>query len=93
MTAQPIDGAGQGELRRAQTLDEVAAAALARLLERAQRPVGRAEAAFGVLGQHAAAGDHPVAVELGEDIGGQAVGGGRLTSAAPATSDRLWSVR
>ena len=44
MRTQPIHGTSQRELRGTQALNEVSAATGARILERAERPVGDAEA-------------------------------------------------
>ena len=68
LRAQPLDRAGERELRAAEPLDEVAAAADAERLELLQRVVEDREAAGDPLGEHLLAGDDPVALEqqLGE---------------------------
>ena len=66
--AQPLDGAAERELRAAEALDEVAAAAEAERLERAQLGVDGAVAAGDALGADAVAGDDalPLEQQLGE---------------------------
>ena len=60
---QPVDRAGQRELRRPEAGDEVAAPRSARLLHGAQHRVDRCVAAGDPLGRHALAGDDSVALE------------------------------
>ena len=66
--AQPLDGAAERELRAAEPLDEVAAAAEAERLQRPQLAVDRAVAAGNPFGADAVAGDDPLPLEqqLGE---------------------------
>ena len=66
--AQALDGAGQGELRAAHALDEVAAPADAECLEARERVVEHREATLDPLGEHLLARDDAVALEqqLGE---------------------------
>ena len=65
---QPLDGAAEGELRAAETLDEVAAAAEAERLERLQLTVDRAITAGNAFGADTVADDDALALEhqLGE---------------------------
>ena len=102
MITQPVDGTGDGELGRAQAVDEVAASALPGFLHRTESLVGRPESADRILGEHTAAGEHPVAIELGEQFGGvahrrlivgprhrrPASGGGRRTRLEAAAARR-----
>ena len=60
---QPVDGAGRGELRGAEALDEVAATHPARVLEGRQHAVGGGEPAGDALGDDRSAGDHAVPFE------------------------------
>ena len=82
----PVHRPGQRELRPAESLDEVAAAALAGLLHGAQYRVHRGEAARDPLGGHRAPGQHAVPLEqrqrervrphrLGRDFGTVSLGG------------------
>jgi hypothetical protein len=64
--AQAVDGAGEGELRALEPVDEVAAAELPGLLHGAEHRVHRAEAARDVLGREHVARHHAVAVEQHE---------------------------
>ena len=66
--AKPLDSAGKGELRAAETLDEVAATADADRLERAQLRVDGAVAAGDALAADAVPGDDALALqqELGQ---------------------------
>jgi hypothetical protein len=75
MRAQSIHRTGECELGSAKTLDEVAAPTLAGLLKRAEGSVGGAEPTLGLLGENAASGYHAVAVQLGEDVRCQSIGG------------------
>ena len=61
--AQPLDSAGQRELRAAEALDEVAAPAGADGLERPQLPVDRAVAAGNPFSADAVARDDPLPLE------------------------------
>jgi hypothetical protein len=81
--AQALDGAGQRELRAAEALDEVAAAADAERLERAERVVQQAETAAHALGEHVLARDDAVALEQQLGTGAAAQAGIGL-----ATEDR-----
>ena len=60
---QPLDRAAEGELRAAEPLDEVAAAAEAERLERLQLAVDRAVAARDALGADSVADDDALALE------------------------------
>ena len=73
--AQALDRAGQRELRAAEPLDEVAAAADAERLERAQLAVDGAVAARNAFAAHAVARDDalPLEQQLGERTRGRAV--------------------
>ena len=73
MRTQPIHGTSQRELRGTQALNEVSAATLARIFERAESPVGDAKATLGVLSQYAAASYDAIAIQLGEDVRGQSI--------------------
>jgi hypothetical protein len=59
----PVHRAGQGELRRAEPLDEVPAPALPGLLHGPQHRVQRAEPSRHAFGHHRAAGHDTVPVE------------------------------
>jgi hypothetical protein len=61
--AQPLDRSAERELRAAQALDEVAAAAEPERLERLQLAVDGAVAAGDALGADAVAGDDALALE------------------------------
>ena len=93
LRAQALDGAGQGELRAAEALDEVAAPAHAERLELAEGVVEDREAAGDPLGQHLLAGDDAVALE--QQLGQRAPAGARLDLArgrARVVSDqRPWT--
>src|SRR5919108_731667 len=67
---QPLDRAGQRELRAAEALDEVAAAARAQRLQGAQLAVDGAVPAGDPLSAHAVAGDDPLPLE--EELGERA---------------------
>ena len=64
--AHPVDSPGQRELRRAEPLHEVAAAALAGLLHRPQHGVDRGEAARYPLGRDGPLGEDAVPLKQGE---------------------------
>ena len=88
--AQPVDRAGQRELRGAEALDEVAAPAAPGLLERREHPVDRGEPAGRPLGHHRAADHHAVPVEqhLGQRRGPPGGVGLDLGQQRPATGRR-----
>src|SRR3954447_8490274 len=74
LRAQPLDRAGQRELRPAEPFDEVAAPADAERLERAERVVEEAEPAGRAFGEHVLAGDDPVALQ--QQLGARAAAQG-----------------
>ena len=83
--AQPLDRAGQRELRAAEALDEVAAAADAERLEVAQLAVDGAVAAGDSFAAHAVARDDPLPLE--QQLGERApLGPARGRGATRATS-------
>ena len=63
LLAEPLDRAGERELRAAQAFDEVSAAADAERLQLAQLAVDGRVAARDPLGPHAVARDDPVPLE------------------------------
>ena len=73
VAAQPVDGRGDGELRAAQRLDEIATLAPAGLFECAQHLVEGGESAGNTFGDHRAPGQHavPVQQQLGLVMGAQ----------------------
>ena len=66
---QPLDRAGEGELGRAETVDEVAAPDPAGLLQGAEHGIDRREPAVDALAGHAVAGHDPLAIEQRERRG------------------------
>ena len=86
--AHPVDGTRDGELRRAEALDEVAAAAAAGVLERRQHRVDRREPPGDLLGRDRAAGEHAVAVQQRFGDGVQPPGRGRLAIGQPPPAAR-----
>src|ERR671935_88926 len=82
--AEPVDRAGEGELRGAEPLDEVPAPSGAGLLHRAQHRVDARVPARDTLGEHRLARHHAVALEELERAGVGDLGRARGGLAPPA---------
>ena len=85
--AQPVDGTGAAELRGAEALDEVAAAAASGVLEGAEHLVDAGEPTGDALADDRSAGDHAVALEevLGAGLGAAGGVGVPLRQQRPAS--------
>ncbi len=91
--AQPLDRAGQRELRAAEALDEVPAPGDPERLELRELGVDRREPARHALGQHLLAGQDPVALEqqLGERAPPRAPDRPRPRNSGAVSDQRPWT--